>query len=148
MYQTALLLHVIGATIWTGGHLVLACVILPQVLKQRDLAFIQRFENAYEKIGIPALLVQIITGFYLVGYWLPDESVPGAPTHPASWLLVTKVSLLLATAALAADARLRIIPRLTPERLPSLAWHIIPVTVISVLFVIAGVGYRFGWFVW
>lgn len=36
------------------------------------------------------------------------------------------------------------LPRLTPERLPLLAAHIIAVTVLGVLFVILGVGIRTG----
>jgi len=43
------------------------------------------------------------------------------------------------------DARLRIIPRLSASNLRALAWHIVPVTLIAVLFVITGVGFRFGW---
>jgi hypothetical protein len=47
--------------------------------------------------------------------------------------------------AIAADARIRIIPKLTAARLPSLAWHIVPVTVVSVLYVVVGVSFRTGW---
>ncbi len=36
MYATILLLHILGATIWTGGHLVLAVTILPRVLRERS----------------------------------------------------------------------------------------------------------------
>jgi hypothetical protein len=39
---------------------------------------------------------------------------------------------------------LRLIPKLTPEQLPALAAHVIPVTVLSVLFVLAGVAFRVG----
>jgi len=47
---------------------------------------------------------------------------------------------------LAADAKLRIIPRLSEKKLISLAWHIIPVTIISVLFIVTGVSFRTGGF--
>lgn len=49
------------------------------------------------------------------------------------------------SAALAADARLRIIPKLSERNLAVLAWHIIPLTVVSVLFVMAGTAFRTGW---
>ncbi|HPA95904.1 MAG TPA: hypothetical protein PLT41_07520 [Thermoanaerobaculia bacterium] len=61
MYATILLLHILGATIWTGGHLVLAVTILP--------------------------------------------------------------------------------PR--PAR--ALAWHVVPVTIVSILFVVVGISFRTGW---
>jgi hypothetical protein len=40
------------------------------------------------------------------------------------------------------DARLRIIPRLSPQGLPALAWHILPITLAAILFVILGVALR------
>ena len=58
MYGTLLLLHVLAATIWTGGHLVLALTVLPRVLRERSPAELLRFESAYERIGLPALGVQ------------------------------------------------------------------------------------------
>ncbi|HNU82460.1 MAG TPA: hypothetical protein PKO05_03380 [Thermoanaerobaculia bacterium] len=36
MYATILLLHILGATIWTGRHLVLAVTILPRFLRARS----------------------------------------------------------------------------------------------------------------
>ena len=36
MYALMLFLHVLGATVWTGGHLVLALTWLPRVLRERS----------------------------------------------------------------------------------------------------------------
>ena len=36
MYGTMLLLHILAATIWTGGHLVLALTVLPRVMRERS----------------------------------------------------------------------------------------------------------------
>jgi putative copper export protein len=146
MFGVILLLHLLGATVWTGGHLLLALVILPRALRQRDVEGIRSFEHAFEKIGIPALLVQIASGLWLAHRMLPDVSAWFQWNHPFARLILLKLSLLALTALLAADARLRIIPRLGPHNLHSLAWHIIPVTVISVLFVVVGVSFRTGWF--
>ena len=145
MYNTLLLLHVLAATIWTGGHLVLALAVLPGVLKRKAPAELLRFESAFEKIGIPALLIQVGTGVALAYRLLPDVHEWFAFDGQVSRLIGTKLVLLAVTMVLAADARLRIIPRLTEENLTSLAWHIVPVTVVSVLFVIVGVSFRTGW---
>lgn len=145
MYTTALLLHVLAATIWTGGHIVLSTVVLPKALQEKSLDRIRNFENGYEKIGVPALIIQVITGVILAnnlignGTWF-DFS------NPIARLVSFKLLLLALTIALAADARLRIIPKLSENNLNALAWHIIPVTVVSVLFVIVGVSFRTGWF--
>jgi putative copper export protein len=140
MYQLMLILHVLGATVWTGGHLVLAIAILPQALRRHDPELILGFESRYERVGIPALVVQVVTGIWLAYRMLPDPAAWfGFETYVASHIAV-KLMLLLLTAGLAIDARVRIIPRLRPETLPALAWHIIPVTILAVLFVVVGVG--------
>ena len=48
------------------------------------------------------------------------------------------------TVALAAHARLRLIPTLSSDTLPRLAWHIRLVTLVSVLFVVVGATIRYG----
>lgn len=145
MYELAFFLHLLAATVWTGGHLILATTILPQALKQRDIAFIQRFENSYERIGIPALLIQVVTGLYLANRFLPDHSLWFDFSHPIVRVISIKLLLLFATLALAIDARFRVIPKLSANNLVALAWHIIPVTILSVLFVVAGAAFKTGW---
>lgn len=81
MYGILLFLHILAATIWTGGHLVLATAVLPGVLRDRSPEALLRFE----------------------------------------------------------------IPKLSEENLSAMAWHIVPVTIVSVLFVFVGVAFRTGW---
>ena len=71
MYGLALLLHILAATIWTGGHIVLSVVVLPKVLRERSPARLLEFESVYEKIGMPALIIQVITGLFLAYRMLP-----------------------------------------------------------------------------
>jgi putative copper export protein len=146
MHGLLLLLHILAATVWTGGHLVLALTILPRVLKARAPDELLRFESAYERIGVPALLIQVATGIWLAYQMLPDFALWLDLNNPIARVIAVKLGLLALTLALAADARLRVIPRLSAERLFSLAWHIIPVTLISLLFVVVGVSFRTGWF--
>lgn len=146
MYGIFLLLHVLGATIWTGGHLMLALTILPRILRERSPAELLRFESAYERIGIPALVTQVVTGLWLAYRQVPDIGAWFAFEHPVARLVGVKVLLLALTVGFALDARLRIIPHLSERNLRPLAWHIVPVTIVSVLFVVIGVSFRTGWF--
>jgi putative copper export protein len=145
MHGVMLLLHVLGATVWTGGHLVLALTLLPRALSNRSVEELRQFESAYEWVGIPALLLQVITGTWLAYQLVPDMGHWLAFGDPVSRLIGIKLLLLAITVAFAADARLRVIPRLTAERLGSLAWHVVPVTLVSVLYVVVGVSFRTGW---
>ena len=146
MYGAILLLHILAATIWTGGHLVLALAILPRVLRERSPARLLEFESAYERVGIPALVVQVVTGFWLAHRVVPELSRWLVFGDPVATLVGVKLLLLATTVAFALDARLRLIPRLSEKTLGALAWHIVPVTIVSVLFVVVGVSFRTGWF--
>ena len=71
MLHWLVLFHVFGATIWVGGHLILSLTILPKALKENNPDLILQFEKNYEKIGLPALFFQVITGIWLSLLYIP-----------------------------------------------------------------------------
>ncbi|MDO5623193.1 MAG: CopD family protein [Pseudomonadota bacterium] len=144
MYALALFLHVLAATVWTGGHLVLALAWLPRVLRERSPEQLLRFEQGYERIGMPALLVQVLTGLWMAHLLVPDVAAWLAPDTPIARAIALKLALLAATALIALHARFRVIPRLSAATLPLMAWHVAAVTLLSVGFVAVGVSLRFG----
>lgn len=139
------LLHVLGASVWAGGHLVLSLGFLSQALKHRDLSIIQNYEKHYERVGIPALLIQVITGVWMALIYVPVNSwlSLASPHHVYLW---TKFGLLAGTLALAIHARFFLIPKLTIKQLPQLAFHIILVTVLAISFIVVGLSFRFVYF--
>ncbi|MBX2963891.1 MAG: CopD family protein [Cyclobacteriaceae bacterium] len=136
------LFHVLGATVWAGGHLILSIGFLPAALRTKNLSIIQHFEKHYERVGIPALLVQVVTGFWMALIYVPFSYWFSLATHHHV-LLWIKIGLLLGTIGLAVHARLFIIPKLTTEKLSLLALHIILATVLAVSFVVTGLSFRF-----
>lgn len=139
------LLHVLGASIWAGGHIVLSVGFLPLALRTKDVSVITGFEKQFERIGIPALLTQIVTGLWMAGLYIP----------PAQWLslasvhhqyLWIKIGLIVSTLLLAIHARFFIIPKLSSHNLPALAFHIVLVTVLAVGLVLTGLSFRFVYF--
>jgi putative copper export protein len=142
-YYLVLTLHILGAAVWVGGHLTLALTILPRALELERATIVTEFEQRFERIGLPALAVQVLTGLWLA------EHLLGSPEHwlegsPIARVVQVKLGLLVFTLALAAHARLRVLPKLSNATLRSLAWHIRLVTIAAVLFVLAGVSIRFG----
>ena len=90
--------------------------------------------------------VQVITGFWMAMQLQPDHGQWLAFGDPVTRLIGIKLILLLLTALLALDARFRVIPRLhQPGKLTDMAWHIVPVTLIGIVFVATGVSLRTGW---
>lgn len=144
MYALMLFLHVLGATVWTGGHLVLALTWLPRVLREGSPEQLLRFEQGYERIGMPALVLQIVTGLWMAYQMVPSVAQWLSPDTPVARAIALKLVLLLCTALIAAHARLRVIPRLSADTLPLMAWHVGAVTLLSVGFVAVGVSLRFG----
>jgi putative copper export protein len=142
-YYTFLSLHILGATVWAGGHLVLALTILPNALRQQSAAPVNEFERRFERLGLPALAVQFVSGLWLA------ERMLGSPDHwfegnSLARLVQVKLGLLAITLGLAIHARFRVIPKLSDATLPALAWHIRIVTLAAVLLVLAGASIRFG----
>jgi putative copper export protein len=144
VYRLLVVLHLLGATVWVGGHLVLSLVVLPKALRARDASFVREFESGYERIGLPALLLQVITGVWLALHWVPDFTRWLAPASLHGWLVLVKLGLLAATLALAAHARFRLVPALGTGALSRLAYHIVGVTLLGVAMLITGVAIRTG----
>lgn len=92
-----------------------------------------------------ALAMQTVTGLALAWRLLPDVPAWFAADSAVSRLILLKLGLLAMTALVAAHARLRVIPRLQAATLPLMAAHVAAVTVLSVLFVAAGISLRTGW---
>jgi putative copper export protein len=144
VYRLLVVLHLLGATVWVGGHLVLSLVVLPRALRARDASAVAEFESGYERIGLPALLLQVITGVWLALHWVPDIRTWLAPASLHGWLVLVKLGLLAATLALAAHARFRLVPTLDAGALSALAFHIVGVTLLGVAMLITGVAIRTG----
>ncbi|HKZ08985.1 MAG TPA: CopD family protein [Methylomirabilota bacterium] len=143
-YRLLVALHLLGATVWVGGHLVLCLAVLPRALRSRDPGIVREFESGFERLGIPALLLQVVTGLWLASHWVPDLTEWLSPSTPPARLILLKLALLVVTVALAVHARLRALPRLDATTLPFLAYHIVSVTLVGVSMLLVGVAIRTG----
>jgi putative copper export protein len=146
LFKLLIVLHILGATVWTGGHLVLALTLLPKALKMGKPEIIHSFEESFEPLGLAALLLQVITGIWLTLIYFPGFQHFWQFDSYLSIDIAIKLGLLFLTVLLALHARFFIIPKLNQENLQSLAYHIVGVTCLAVLFVIVGAGIRVGGF--
>ena len=144
MLNYLLIAHLLGATVWTGGHLILSLSILPKVFATRNVDMLLQFEQQFEKVGMPALAVQIITGLWMAHKIMPNFSAWLTLDNDLSILISLKLSLLLATVMVAVHARFWVIPTLSADTLKAFSINIILITVLSVSFVIVGSLFRTG----
>ena len=138
VFPLLVIVHALAATVWTGGHLVLDLGVLPRALREQSAASIRSFEETFEPLGLTALAIQVVTGLWLGGIYLPGFQGLLNPANPIGILVGVKLLLLVATAALAVHARLRLIPNLTDDHLGGLAWHIRAITALAIAFVVVG----------
>ncbi len=146
MFFTILALHVLGAAIWTGGHLILAFTVLPRALRAGDPRILTDFEAGFERIGIPALLVQVASGLWLALQIAPQWRDWFGFADAVSGAIGLKLVFLALTAGFAGIARFGLIPRLSAKTLSPMAWLIRGVTVLAVGFALAGVFIQTGGF--
>lgn len=103
-HHLLLIFHLLGAAVWVGGHLVLAIGILPEVLKKNDPEILLNFERKFEKIGIPALLVMVITGVWMAYQFGIGVSAWFRFSNPIETVVSLKLILLFITVLFALSA--------------------------------------------
>ncbi|MDQ8013118.1 MAG: copper resistance protein CopD [Flavobacterium nitrogenifigens] len=144
LHHFVLILHLLAATIWVGGHLLLAICYLPTALKKKDPQIILNFEKKYEKLGMSSLALLIITGI-----WMAYDFGIKAETwfHFSSGfekVVSIKLILLFCTFFCAVCAQFFIIPNLKPNNINKMAVIILTVTSIGVTMLILGSTLRYG----
>lgn len=143
-HHLLLVFHLLGAAIWVGGHLVLSLGILPEVLRRKDPELLQKFEKRYEKIGIPALLIMVLSGIYMAYQFGVPFSHWFRFADPVETVVSLKLLLLLLTVLFALSANIFVLPKLSSRNLRFLAFHIVSVTVIGVAMLVLGSFVRYG----
>ena len=146
-HHILLVLHLLAATIWVGGHLVLAIGYLPKALKHKDFSYIGNFEKTYEPIGMPSLAVLVITGILMAYDYNAGFSSWFSFASPIERVVSLKLAFFLTSICFAISAQTRVLPKLRKgqiNKLPEMAVHIICVTLIGVVMVILGSLVRIG----
>ena len=64
-HQIILIIHLLAATIWVGGHLLLLLRYVPKAIKSKSLEELSAFRKNFEPVGMPSLFILIITGILM-----------------------------------------------------------------------------------
>lgn len=145
-HHLLLIIHLLAATIWVGGHLYIAIRILPKTLKSKDCTELLAMEKSYEPLGMSALALLIITGIWMTLQFGISLDQWFSFSDPIEKVTSTKLLLLSSTLMLAISAQTRVIPKLksNPKKLVEMAVHIIAVTLIGVTMLVLGSFVRYG----
>lgn len=144
LHHILLIIHLIAATIWIGGHLTLSIVFLPVALRKKEPLIILNFEKKFEPLGISSLIALIITGIWMAyDFGITYQSwfyFSGSLEKVVS----IKLFLLMLTFVLALYTQIYVIPNLNKYNLNKIAFSIISVTVIGLSMLILGSTIRYG----
>jgi len=144
LHHILLIIPLIAATIWIGGHLTLSIVFLPVALRKKEPLIILNFEKKFEPLGISSLIALIITGIWMAyDFGITYQSwfyFSGSLEKVVSIKLV----LLMLTFVLALYTQIYVIPNLNKYNLNKIAFSIISVTVIGLSMLILGSTIRYG----
>lgn len=143
-HQIILIIHLLAASIWVGGHLFLILRILPATLQQKDISILSDFRLKFGKIGMPSLLILVVTGI-LLAY---DYNVPISDwfsfSNPIEKIISIKLLLLFTSLSLAVHAQKVVFTKLTSNIMLPAIVEISIVTLIAVSMLILGSLVRVG----
>lgn len=144
LYKLMVMLHLLGACAWVGGHAVLMIVVLPRALRHDEPHRILDFERGYGRLGLAALVVQLATGLWLASRWTGGlERLFIEPT-PHARLILLKLGVLACTVAFGGYAYHRALPRVERGEMRLFAACAGLTTLLAVVLVVLGVGIRTG----
>ncbi|MFA7445354.1 MAG: CopD family protein [Flavobacteriaceae bacterium] len=144
LHHILLIIHLICAAVWVGGHLFLVIRVLPKALREKDVLGLRNFKDKYEPLGMPCLLLLVITGIWMAYDYNVKLSSWFSFSNAIERVVSIKLILLLTTAVLAVLADRVIFPRLTPNTIKRAALPMILVTLISVAMLVLGSFVRYG----
>lgn len=139
-----LIIHLICATIWVGGHLFLAIRVLPKALKERNVALLKNFKNSYEPLGMPSLILLVITGILMAYDYNITFSTWFSFSSGIEKVVSIKLILLLCTFCMAVIADRIIFPKLNEKNMYRAGFFVVTVTLIGITMLILGSFVRYG----
>ncbi|MFB9076464.1 copper resistance protein CopD [Flavobacterium procerum] len=144
LHHFVLIVHLLAATIWVGGHLFLLVCFLPQALKEKNPQIILNFEKKFEKLGMTSLILLIITGIWMAyDFGVTAESWFHFKTGFEKAISI-KLLLLFATFICAVCAQFFILPNLDKNAIWKMAIIITTVTLIGITMLVLGSTMRYG----
>jgi putative copper export protein len=144
IHHLVLIVHLVCATIWVGGHLILSLRILPIAWKKKEIGEIVEFRRKYERIGMPALILLFLTGVIMAYHYNATVTTWFSFASAVEKVVSSKLILLGLTFSLAWSADRFLFPKLTDKDLPKITLFIVTVTTIAVAMLVLGSLVRIG----
>lgn len=143
-HHILLLLHLMAASVWVGGHLFLSIRLLPEALIKKDPSILINFKDKFEPLGLPSLLILLVTGILMAYDYDVTFTKWFSFSSTIERVVSIKLILMFTTVAMAFNAQFFVFPKITSERLVPVAIQIITITLIGVAMLVFGSLVRIG----
>ncbi|MER3327946.1 MAG: hypothetical protein RIF34_00095 [Candidatus Kapaibacterium sp.] len=138
------ILHILGASIWIGGMLIMALGVLPKAKKANKASILLDYESSFHIIGMIALTIQFITGFRLAMIYTGGMKGLFDFSNHLAILFAWKLALLLLTMGLFVFFKKKTLAKLTDENIASASNMIWNITIFAIALMILGLGFSRG----
>lgn len=144
-HHIILIIHLLSATVWVGGHLFLLLRVLPFAWKNKNLNELKQFKNKFEPLGLTALALLFITGLFLAYDFNVTFSTWFTFSNAIEKVVSIKITLFFFTVTLAITAQAVLFRKYSnPPSLLKTTFFIAIVTVIAVIMLVLGSLIRIG----
>jgi len=130
-HHLILIFHLLAASVWVGGHLVLSIRYLPEAFKKKDVSVLVNFKNKFEPVGLPSLAILLVTGILMAYHYDVTFTKWFSFANGIEKVISTKLSLLFISVIMAINAQLFVFPKIKSERLFPVAFLIVTITIIG-----------------
>lgn len=144
MHHFLLILHILSASVWIGGHLILAIRYVPEAIKLKSNLPITNFRNKFEPLGMLALIILVITGVAMAYDYDVKIDTWFSFFSPIEKVISSKLILFVITVISAIFATISIFPKLNGKVTNLLVFFIYLVTIIALTMAVLGTFIRYG----
>lgn len=139
-----IILHILGASIWIGGLLIMALGVLPKAKKANNSSLLKDYEGSFHILGMIALTLQFLTGFRLAMIYAGGMKGLFDFSNHAAVLFIWKFVLILLTMGLFVIFKKKTLSTLTDSNISSASVMVWILTIIALALMILGLGFSRG----
>lgn len=139
-----IILHILGASIWIGGLLIMALGVLPKAKKANNSLLLRDYEGSFHILGMIALTLQFLTGFRLAMIYAGGMKGLFDFSNHAAVLFIWKLVLILLTMGLFVVFKKKTLSALTDSNISSASAMVWILTIIALALMILGLGFSRG----
>jgi putative copper export protein len=142
--STLVILHILGASIWIGGMLIMALGVLPKAKKAKDAILLKNYEGSFHILGMIALTIQFLTGFRLAMIYAGGMKGLFDFSNHLAVLFIWKLVLILITMGLFVVFKKKTLSVIDNSNISSASTLIWVLTLISITLMVLGLGFSRG----